>query len=220
MLHRYFSIVPVALLLACGVPSEPSRSPAPSEEQAVQPEIDPDGDLDGDGLSNGQEALLGTSPLMPDTDGDALSDFEEFQNGGFNPLVADVPVMNVQFVGDVDIVLDTAESENCSDSATTFAATLEAQETSYSQTDSRATRTTIEVGAEVSATVSSGAFPPSASAEVTATASTSVSNAEERSTSFTSGSASSAQQEFSKSNTRECFSGSEASGGRITMGFK
>ncbi|MEO1481342.1 MAG: FG-GAP-like repeat-containing protein [Myxococcota bacterium] len=224
MLHRYCTLALLTTLFACGGPVESpepeSLNTAGGEEQGVEPGLDPEGDLDEDGLTNRQEALLGTSPLMPDTDGDALSDFEEFQNGGFNPLVADVPVMNVQFVGDVDILLDTAESENCSDSATTFAATLQAQETSYSKTDSRATRTTIEVGAEVSGTVSQSAFPPSASAEVTATASTSVSNAEERSTSFTNSSASSAQQEFSRSNTRECFSGSEATGGRITMGFK
>ncbi len=34
-------------------------------------------DPDGDGLTTSEEAVLGTDPLNPDTDGDGLSDFEE-----------------------------------------------------------------------------------------------------------------------------------------------
>jgi subtilisin family serine protease len=37
---------------------------------------DPD-DLDGDGLSNSLEASIGTDPLLADTDGDGLSDYQE-----------------------------------------------------------------------------------------------------------------------------------------------
>ncbi len=224
MLKRMTMMALLSIVAACGsadeLPEAQKNQNVPSTREGPAPDLDDDEDKDGDGLTNGQERLLGTSPLMPDTDGDALTDFEEYQNGGFNPLVADVPVMNIQFVGDVDVVLDTTESENCSNSATTFASTLEAQETSYSKSDSRATRTTVEASVEVSATVSSQAFPPSASSEVSATASSSVSNTQERSTSFTSSSASRAQRELQQSNTRECFSGSETRGGTITMGFR
>lgn len=38
-------------------------------------------DSDSDGLSDGQETELGTSPINKDTDGDGVSDFIEFMNG-------------------------------------------------------------------------------------------------------------------------------------------
>lgn len=40
----------------------------------VQTGIDPNGDIDGDGLTNLQEYLLGTSPVIRDTDGDGIAD--------------------------------------------------------------------------------------------------------------------------------------------------
>ena len=46
------------------------------------------GDSDKDGLSDAQEALLGTNPNNPDSDGDGLTDFEEVQIGT-NPLDKD-----------------------------------------------------------------------------------------------------------------------------------
>lgn len=46
------------------------------------------GDTDGDGLSDIDEAALGTDPLNPDTDGDGLSDGDELRRGT-NPLNPD-----------------------------------------------------------------------------------------------------------------------------------
>jgi hypothetical protein len=48
-----------------------------------------DDDIDGDGLSNTQEAALGTDPRKPDTDGDGLTDGAEVNTYGTNPLLAD-----------------------------------------------------------------------------------------------------------------------------------
>jgi hypothetical protein len=51
---------------------------------------DPDNpDTDGDGLLDGEEVLLGTSPLHPDTDGDGLSDYDEVRRYGTDPLRRD-----------------------------------------------------------------------------------------------------------------------------------
>ncbi|MEM7383617.1 MAG: LamG-like jellyroll fold domain-containing protein [Verrucomicrobiota bacterium] len=49
-----------------------------------------DGDNDRDGLTNGQEAELGTDPLNRDTDGDRFSDSFEVANG-FDPLDPNSP---------------------------------------------------------------------------------------------------------------------------------
>lgn len=46
---------------------------------------DADGDADRDGLSNRQEATLGSDPRNPDTDGDGMTDWQEFQDGS-DPL--------------------------------------------------------------------------------------------------------------------------------------
>ena len=47
-----------------------------------------DTDSDGDGLSDSEEAALGTSPALADTDGDGIPDSEEIKNGT-NPTAAD-----------------------------------------------------------------------------------------------------------------------------------
>jgi hypothetical protein len=47
--------------------------------------LDPAQDEDGDGLTNGQEAALGTDPYRADTDGDSFSDKEEV-DAGSDPL--------------------------------------------------------------------------------------------------------------------------------------
>lgn len=59
-----------------------------------------DSDDDNDGLSDDQEADLGTDPLDPDTDGDGLLDGEEVATYGTDPLDSDT---------DGDDLLDGAE---------------------------------------------------------------------------------------------------------------
>jgi formylglycine-generating enzyme required for sulfatase activity len=55
--------------------------------------LDPSGDEDGDGLTNAEEATLGTDPYKSDSDGDGVTDFREKKDGtdpktpgSFDPL--------------------------------------------------------------------------------------------------------------------------------------
>ncbi|GAH08038.1 unnamed protein product, partial [marine sediment metagenome] len=59
-------------------------------------------DIDGDGLSNEEEAILGTDPLDPDTDDDGLWDGEEVLNLGSDPLNYMDPV-NLPIIIDDDV---------------------------------------------------------------------------------------------------------------------
>lgn len=61
-------------------PTPSSTSPEPSP-----PPPDPTLDSDSDGLTNLQEAQLGTDPNNPDTDGDGFNDGAEVK-AGYNPL--------------------------------------------------------------------------------------------------------------------------------------
>ncbi len=63
----------------------------------------PDDDADGDGLTNAEEATLGTDPMSSDTDEDLISDPLELDNG-LDPLVSNVGVDS-----DVDGLFDVDE---------------------------------------------------------------------------------------------------------------
>ena len=52
-------------------------------------DLDPTGDRDGDGLTNGEEQVLGTDPDNPDSDDDGLADGFEVNTLGTDPLDSD-----------------------------------------------------------------------------------------------------------------------------------
>ena len=79
--------------------TEPTPEPAP--EPVLEPEPTPAPlDSDADGLTDDEEAILGTSSASSDTDADGLTDLEEVKTWGTNPLNPDT---------DGDTYLDGAE---------------------------------------------------------------------------------------------------------------
>lgn len=63
-------------------------------------------------LFDGNEVrVLHTSPTLDDTDGDGRTDHEEYDQPGRNPLVAEVPKVDVQLVDAVDVRLDVQYAE-------------------------------------------------------------------------------------------------------------
>ncbi len=93
------STVLLPLLLAgCASPGsgtdpdqDPNATPRTTPTEPTLPggtSTGPDADTDGDGLTDAEEAALGTDPLLPDTDGDGWEDLAEV-DGNTDPLSED-----------------------------------------------------------------------------------------------------------------------------------
>ena len=109
----------VFLLLALcsvgtGVAALGLLGPTPTETTTVTPTVTPTIpvtgtttgiDSDGDGLTDAEEARLGTDPHNPDTDRDGLTDYDEVRRGT-SPTLSDT---------DGDTLLDGQEAFGCSD---------------------------------------------------------------------------------------------------------
>lgn len=71
----------------------PEVATPPTEPPTVIPEVIPEPivtvDTDSDGFADDEEALLGTDPTNPDSDGDGLNDREEVRIYQTNPLIKD-----------------------------------------------------------------------------------------------------------------------------------
>lgn len=82
--------------------------------------VDTDGDARGPNhnlppnstLFDGNElSMLHTSPTLDDTDGDGRTDYEEYNQPGRNPLIAQLPRLGVEMVDAVDVRLDVEYAE-------------------------------------------------------------------------------------------------------------
>ena len=73
----------------------------PNDDGSVDPVNGPNGDLDGDGLTNGEEAGLGTNLASTDSDGDGLTDDDEVNVHGTDPTD---PNTDDDCLGDADEV--------------------------------------------------------------------------------------------------------------------
>ena len=76
-----------------GIPDHSDNCPTVSNPSQTDTDQDTEGDAcdlddDGDGLSDGDEVLLGTDPLNADTDGDGIDDGAEVA-AGTDPTVAE-----------------------------------------------------------------------------------------------------------------------------------
>lgn len=148
-------------------PSEPEvpAVPTAAEPAAATPPVtdteasaDPDPatliDSDADGLSDANEARLGTSPFQADTDGDGYSDAEELLDLGFdpsinpyrfNPRIADVPTLDVRVRSAPRVLMNYTVSET---ESKTF-------DSSSSSETSRGVMTNTMIGSSVRAEIGS-----------------------------------------------------------------
>ncbi len=190
--------------------------------------VDTDGDSrgpDGTGVPNplffdGNElAIFGTSPALADTDGDARSDFEEANQNATPPLIADVPRLSVELVGDVDVELEYTST--VSQETRMLASTLTGRSDTAGQSNTDTTSSQWSIGASttVTAGVEAG-FPGGATASASVSATISGEYSEETTTSFTEDSSTTTQNEFQESQETAVTNSEEVTGGTLTTGIK
>lgn len=108
--------------------------------------VDSDGDARGPGadlppnvsLFDGYELDSGTpvtSPTLDDTDGDGRTDFEEFDHPVFSPLIAELPNLAFEVVGDVAVRLDVEYAEAIETEKAYEVSFTESQSSSEIETD-------------------------------------------------------------------------------------
>ena len=154
-------------------------------------------DTDGDGLNDERENVIGTSPTLADTDGDGLSDFEEVNNGGFDPLIADLPNISIDIIDAPTIQIDVTYESNTGQQSNFSASYEQGRESSYSRSDTAATSSTIETSTTISAEVEANLGPvPGGTASVGVESSVAASSTREYSTNTTSASAQSSREQF------------------------
>lgn len=104
---------------------------------------DPGKDSDEDGLSDGDEiSVYHTDPSNPDTDGDGFKDGEEINlhnnnTNMFNPLIADMPELEIEFVGKPQIFYEYTTSSGSSSSESVDYSTSEEGSSSISNSSSK-----------------------------------------------------------------------------------
>lgn len=82
-LKKPATVAPKTVTPSAPAPVETPVTPAPVETPVAPP------DTDGDGLTDAEEATLGTTASSPDTDADGLSDFDEVRIYRSDPKNAD-----------------------------------------------------------------------------------------------------------------------------------
>ena len=187
--------------------------------------VDTDGDARGPGLDlppnqtlfDGFElAVVGSSPTLDDTDGDGLTDYEEFDDPLRSPLVAELPEYELTFLGPVDVRLNV-EYQEALGQATEYGTSMSTSETSSESrggedTSSFEAGLSIMVGGEYTFGLFGGA---SIKTEVTS----SFNWGNEHTTSWEESSSQTAQSEYSQYQTDSVTRTEVAASGSMSLGL-
>ncbi len=170
------------------------------------------------GLFDGNEVSTHhTSPLMDDTDGDNYSDYTEVLGAG-RPLVADLPLIEVNIVSNLGVFLNARIESGCEISGQTMQAQLDRNESASAQKSETSTKKTLGASGTIH-TEAGGGFAyiiPTVSAKVSVSATVDKSTSRESNVSFEKSSVNENTSEFRRYDSQNCFNRQAADGGQLT----
>ncbi|MCA9488732.1 MAG: hypothetical protein KC621_02385, partial [Myxococcales bacterium] len=182
--------------------------------------VDSDGDARGNSrFYDGSEvATLGTSPTLADSDGDGRSDFEEVNQNGTNPRLADLPRAELRMVGEVDVDLELTLSTGQTQTVAQVASMEQSSTTSLEETSSIGITQSTELSASISqsAMLGTSGFGHEATASVGWTEG----YVEERAATFSQSARSAASEAYAVNVGSAIAQGSEISGGTLAVTFE
>lgn len=162
----------------------------------------------------------GTSPIYDDTDGDGVSDYDEFAHPSRSPLVADVPRLKVDFVGAMTMTLDIELAQGTSITDGQQYGLVESEASSSSNTNESTWENSLEFTESISASGGVGGTPPGPQFEVEVGFSATQGFTEGGSTSWTEESTEEVQNSYLMIQEEMKTQSSTINGGTITAGIK
>ncbi len=195
--------------------------------------VDSDGDATNLGsapfntqLRDGYEAkFLGTSPVLYDSDGDAYTDYVEVlvrdNPNGYHPLIADVPLLQMEQVGEIDLGINISYSDSTTEEETVEVSLEQGTSSEVSNTDT----TSREVSAELSVTVGTSveveaSFPPGVTGTVSTEVSATAGYSYNTSNSLTRTAVNDSRQAYGEATSKSREEGREITSGTIAVGMQ
>jgi len=162
----------------------------------------------------------GTSPIYDDTDGDGVTDYDEFAHPFRSPLIADVPKLKVDFVGEMTLTLDIELTQGTSITDGQQYGLVESEASTTSNTNESTWENSLEFTQSISASGGVAGTPPGPQFEVEVGFSATQGFTEGGSTSWTEESTEEVQNSFLQIQEEMQSQSSAINGGTITAGIK
>lgn len=161
-----------------------------------------------------------TSPTMADTDGDSYTDFDEIieLGGDFDPLIANLPQLELSLVGTAGLTVDIAYTDSTQQADTRSTSLAEGETDTRQHYNSNVRKTWDKYGQSI--TTSAGIGPKGFSGSVSMTASEEEGTANTSTSGWSSTTASQSTQTYNDAVQTASQAGRQISGGSISMGVQ
>ncbi|NOX58830.1 MAG: hypothetical protein GXP29_08235 [Planctomycetes bacterium] len=163
----------------------------------------------------------GTSPLLDDTDGDGVTDYDEFANPIRSPLLADIPQVKVDFVGELTMTLDISLAQGNSVTQGTQYGLVESEGSTGTSSNESTWENSLEVSQSLELSAGYQAGPTGGgSVEVSVGASATQGFTEGGSTSWSEASTQEVQNSFLEIQEESATKEQTINGGSVTAGIR